>query len=70
MEKAFELGGKSLRTDKETLNVILSLIPSAMKSNDCSAVAAVLGLGLMTGRIVEMTPSTIMANPLDNVSDR
>lgn len=54
MTKTFELNGRSFRTDEETLNVLRSVIPSAKKNNDSSAVAAVLGLGLMTGRIVEI----------------
>lgn len=47
------MNGKTYTTDAETLNVLRSIIPAAKASGDYSAVAAVMELGLKTGRIVE-----------------
>jgi hypothetical protein len=53
MTKTFELNGKTYRTDAETLNLLRSIVPAAKRSNDGSAVQAVIIAGTMTGRIVE-----------------
>lgn len=50
----FELNGRRFRTDAETVEVLRSIIPSAMESGDSSAVIAIVELGLKTGRIVEI----------------
>ena len=49
----FEMNGKIYETDKETFDVLESIVPSAKKNSDCSAVAAVMYLGLERGRIRE-----------------
>jgi len=51
----FELNGKTYETDKETLEVLRSIVPSARQGGDASAVAVVMELGLETGRIKEIT---------------
>jgi hypothetical protein len=51
---SFEMNGKFYRTDKETLNVLDGIMPSAIKNNDLSALAAVMFLGLESGRICEV----------------
>lgn len=50
----FTLNNKTYRTDAEMLEVLRGVVPSAKESDDGSAVIAVLSLGLMTGRIVEV----------------
>jgi len=50
----FEMNGKGYETDRETLNVLRSIVPAAKQTGDTSAVEAVMGLGLMVGRIREM----------------
>lgn len=49
----FKMDGKSYRTDQETLDVLRSIVPSAERTEDTTAVAAVMYLGLNTGRIEE-----------------
>lgn len=53
MTATFELNGKTYTTDQETLDVLRSIMPSAKKSGDSTAVQAVMLIGLKTGRIVE-----------------
>jgi hypothetical protein len=55
MTKTFELNGISYKTDADTLSVLRGLMPSAKKTGDSSAVIAMILLGKMTGRIVEVT---------------
>lgn len=52
--KTFEMNGKGYETDAETLNVLRSIVPAAKQAGDASAVAAVMELGLETGRIREL----------------
>lgn len=47
----FELNGERYVTDAETLDVIRRIAPAAQSSGDASAVAAMMELGLLTGRI-------------------
>lgn len=54
MEATFEMNGKFYVTDKETLSVLRSVMPSAKSSNDFSAVAAIMTLGQMTNRFREV----------------
>lgn len=54
MSVIFEMNRKSYKTDEETLNVLRGIVSSAKKSNDMSAVIAVMALGLKTGRITEI----------------
>lgn len=49
----FEMNGKAYETDTETLNVLRSIVPAAKATSDTTAVAAVMYLGLQTGRIRE-----------------
>lgn len=49
--KTFEMDGKAYMTDQETLDVLRSIVPDAKATGDASAVAAVMFLGLETGRI-------------------
>lgn len=49
----FTLNGKTFETDSETIKTLRSIIPSAKKTGDSSAVMAVMVLGQMTGRITE-----------------
>ena len=46
--------GKSYETDKETLELLRSIVPTAKKSKDFSAITAVMALGLNAGRIKEL----------------
>lgn len=55
LSAAFSMNGKTYETDEETLRVLQSIIPPAKAEDDFSAVAAVMELGLKTGRIVEKT---------------
>ena len=50
----FQMNEKSYETDKETLELLRSLVPAAKKSKDFSAITAVMALGLETGRIKEL----------------
>ena len=54
--KTFEMDGKSYETDAETLSVLNGIVKSYRKggSQDNSAVAAMMALGMATGRIVEI----------------
>jgi hypothetical protein len=54
MTATFEMNGKAYRTDEETLNVLRSIVPAGKAANDMTAIAAVMHLGLATGRIEEM----------------
>lgn len=54
MTAKFELNGKNYVTDEEIIKILRSIIPSAKKSGDGSAVIAVMALGEMAGRIVEI----------------
>lgn len=53
--KKFELDNKLYETDEETLNVLKSIIPNAKKTNDTTAVFAIMHFGLKSGRIKEIT---------------
>jgi hypothetical protein len=53
LDKTFEMNGIAYETDAETLEVLRSIVPSAKVSDDNSAVAAVMFLGIKTGRIRE-----------------
>jgi len=50
----FSLNGKLYKTDKETLKVLRSIMPSAKASDDSSAVIAMMTLGLSAGVIKEI----------------
>ena len=50
----FSLNGKLYKTDKETLKVLSSIMPSAKASDDSSAVIAMMTLGLSAGVIKEI----------------
>ena len=52
----FEMNGKAYTTDGETLEVLQSVMPEYHRSGDASAVAAIMILGLETGRIHEERP--------------
>jgi hypothetical protein len=54
MKETFEMNSKTYKTDSETLNVLRQIVPAARKANDYTAIAAVMSLGLATGRIVEV----------------
>ena len=54
MQSTFTMTGKTYRTDAETLSVLRSVVPSAKATDDNTAVAAIMFLGLKTGRIVEV----------------
>jgi hypothetical protein len=49
------MNGKLYVTDEETLSVLRSIIPDAKKSNDYTAVFAIMHFGLQGGRIKEKT---------------
>lgn len=49
----FTLNNITYTTDDETLEVLRSIIGKAHETGDASAVAAVMSLGLETGRIRE-----------------
>ena len=51
MTNTFTLNNETYRTDAETVEVLRSIMPSARKSGDSSAVVAVIALGQATGRI-------------------
>ncbi len=53
-EYGFTLWGKRYRTDMKTLRVLGTVMERAMTSGDCSAVIAMISLGTVTGRIVEV----------------
>ena len=50
----FEMNGRAYRTDAETLALLRGIVPAAKASNDPSAVALVMELGLAGGRIVQL----------------
>lgn len=50
----FEMNGKGYSTDAETLEVLRSIVPAAKQAGDMSAVIAVMTLGEMAGRIVQI----------------
>lgn len=50
----FEMNGTTYQTDAATLNLLRSIVPAAKDSGDVTAVAAVMALGLKSGRIVEL----------------
>ena len=50
----FTMNGTTYETDQETLEVLRSITPTAKETGDSLAVAAVMALGLKTGRIVEI----------------
>ncbi|MEI3803133.1 hypothetical protein V6R85_01305 [Agrobacterium sp. CCNWLW32] len=54
MAYTFEMNGKSYQTDKDTLEVIRSVMAPAKASNDFSAVIAVMTIGEKYGRIREL----------------
>jgi len=49
----FEMNGKSYQTDAETLNLLRSIVAAGKAANDFSAVAMMMEVGQMGGRIVE-----------------
>jgi len=49
------MNGKGYETDRETLEVINSVIVSAKESGDFSAITAIMGLGLKTKRIIAIS---------------
>jgi len=53
MNELFEMNGTIYRTDAGTLAVLRSIVQSAKETSDASAVAAVMSLGMATGRIIE-----------------
>ena len=50
----FEIDNKTYETDKETIEVLRSIIPSAKENNDTTAVYAVMYFGLASGKIKEI----------------
>lgn len=56
MQSVFTINNRTYRTDAETLSVLRSVVPSAKATNDSSAVAAIMFLGIKTGSIVDITP--------------
>jgi hypothetical protein len=54
-DQTFEMNGKGYRTDAETLAVLRSIVPSARATGDSSAVEFLMGLGIVSKRIVEMS---------------
>ena len=48
------MSGKTYETDEETLEVLASIADDAHATGDPSAVAAVMALGLKSGRIREV----------------
>ena len=53
VNELFEMNGTIYRTDAGTLAVLRSIVQSAKETGDASAVAAVMSLGMATGRIIE-----------------
>lgn len=53
--EGFEIDGKTYRTDAATLSVLRGIMPAAKATGDASAVAVVMRMGLLFGRIVETT---------------
>ena len=53
MIETFKMTGKTYETDEGTLAVLRGILPGFKKTGDASAVAAIMELGLKTGRIVE-----------------
>ncbi len=54
MNQTFEMNGKAYATDRETLDVLRSIVPAAKAAGDMSAVMAVMDMGIATGRIIEI----------------
>ena len=54
MTDKFEMNGKTYKTDKDTIEVLRSIVPAAKATGDATAVAAIMALGIKTGRIVEV----------------
>lgn len=52
--RTFEMNGRTYKTDAETLKVLRSVVPGYQATGDVSAVAAIMWLGLKTGRIREV----------------
>ena len=50
----FEIDNKVYETDKETLEVLRSVIPDAKANKDTTAVFAVMHFGLLSGKIKEL----------------
>jgi len=50
--KTFRLNNKNYKTDNKTMKVLKSIMSSAKKNNDSTAVQAMIFLGLKTGKIV------------------
>jgi hypothetical protein len=55
----FELCGVNYRTDHDTLSALRSIETDARRTGDSSAVAALMALGLRTGRIVACEPERV-----------
>lgn len=55
MTVTFEMNGKGYKTDVETLDLLREQVSIGRKNDDFSAVAAMMTLGVMAGRIVQMT---------------
>jgi len=54
VDQFFTMNGQTYLTDQETLGLLREIIPSARQTQDWSAVAAVMALGLQGGRIVAL----------------
>lgn len=54
MNNQFEIDGKTYKTDAETIALLRSLVPQAKEIGDWSAVIAIMALGEMSGRIIEI----------------
>jgi hypothetical protein len=52
--EAFTLNDKKYRADSESLRVLRGVMESAVLANDGTAVVAMIGLGLKTGRLSEV----------------
>ncbi len=52
--KLFTLNGITYQADAGTLSVLRDIMPNAKATGDSSAVIAMIELGKMTGRIVEV----------------
>lgn len=54
MSVTFEMNSKAYATDQDTLDILRDIVTAAKKTNDMSAVIAIMDLGIATGRIKEL----------------
>jgi|DewCreStandDraft_4_1066084.scaffolds.fasta_scaffold43826_5 hypothetical protein len=69
MEINIQLNGKMFVTDEETANLLMSVVPQAVATNDFSAAWAIMEIGLKTGRIreAEEAPKEELLSTLDKI---